>query len=98
MAAQQRLQRLELQMRLEIETAIAEISSASQRLQATGTAILQARESWRIEQQKYELGKGTIVDVLDAQAALLESQTTHYRVQALLRIAAAQLQLATGER
>jgi outer membrane protein TolC len=43
------------------------------------------------------LGKGAIVDVLDAQDALLESQTSFYRALADYNIAVAQLHLAVGE-
>lgn len=93
---QARLRQLEQQMQLEVETAILNQQAASQRLEATGKAVDQATESLRIEREKYELGRGAIVDVLDAQAALLESQTNHYRALADLHIAQAQLRLATG--
>jgi len=43
------------------------------------------------------LGKGTIIDVLDSQAALLEAQTNYYRVLADYNIALARWELATGE-
>lgn len=93
---QARLRQLEQQMRLEVETAVLNQQAASQRLEATGKAVDQATESLRIEREKYELGRGAIVDVLDAQAALLESQTNHYRALADLHIAQAQLRLSTG--
>lgn len=96
-AARQHLRRLELQIRLEVETAAADVRSSQERVEALRTTIAQARESLRIEAQKYELGKGAVVDVLDAQAALLATETTYYRAQADLRTALAQLQLATGE-
>jgi outer membrane protein TolC len=59
--------------------------------------VEQAEEGYGIEQDKYNLGKGTIVDVLDAQAALLEAQSTYYRALADHEIAKAQLRLARGE-
>ncbi len=96
-AAQERLRTLELQIQLEIETAISNIKSTGERVRAIRKSITQARESLRIEQMKYELGKGTIVDVLDAQAALLETETTYYQVLAEFHTAMAQLKLATGE-
>ena len=96
-AARERLRKIELQVRFEIEAALLNISSSQERSEAIQKAIDQARESLRIEQQKYELGKGAIVDVLDAQAALLESQTNYFRVLAELQTAQAQLRLATGE-
>ncbi|MFO7839781.1 MAG: TolC family protein [Thermodesulfobacteriota bacterium] len=95
--AQKRLRELELEIRLEIETALADVESSEKRAAALGKSIAQARESLRIEQQKYDLGKGAIVDVLDAQDALLDTETTYYKVLAELRTAMAQLKLAMGE-
>ncbi len=97
-AAQERLRKLELQIQLEIETAISNMKSTSERVGAIRKSITQAKESLRIEQMKYELGKGTIVDVLDAQTALLESETTYYRVLAEYHTAMAQLELAMGKK
>lgn len=96
-ADRERLRKLELQIRLEVESATLNITSASERVAATEKAVEQARESLRIEREKYDLGKGSITDVLDAQSALLESQTTYYRALADHSIAIAQLKLATGE-
>lgn len=95
-AAQERLRLLDLQVRLEVETALSNVESSGERAAAIRKSIVQARESLRIEEMKYDLGKGTIVDVLDAQAALLESETTYYRVLAEHHTAVAQLKLAMG--
>jgi len=97
-AAQERLLGLELQVRLEVETAFLNLASSMERVQTLEKSVEQAEESLRIEQQKYDLGKGAIVDVLDAQAALLEAQTNYYRALADLNVARAQIELATGER
>jgi outer membrane protein TolC len=95
-AAEQRLRKLQLQIKLDVETALLNIDSARKRIEATQAAINQGKESLRIEQEKYGLGKGSITDVLDAQSALLESQTSYYRALADYHIAQAQLTLATG--
>jgi len=95
-AAQERLRRLELQIRLEVETALLDVRSNSERVKAVGKAIEQAKESLRIERMKYDLGMGAIVDVLDAQSALLQSETGYYRALADFRSAIARLRLATG--
>ena len=97
-AAQERLRRLELQVRLDVETAILNIESATKREAATRKAIEQAQESLRIERQKYELGAGTITDVLDAQSALLDAQTNYYRTLADYRISVAQYNLMIGKK
>jgi outer membrane protein TolC len=95
-AEQERLRRLELQIRLDVETAILNIGSSAQRVEATGKAIDQAEESLRIEREKYDLGRGSITDVLDAQSALLDSQTNYYLALADYSTASAQLKLAVG--
>ena len=96
-AAQERLRELELQIRLDIETALLNVRSSWQRIEAIRKSIEQARESFRMEQEKYDLGEGAIVDVLDAQTALLEAQTTYYQALASLHTALAQLRLAIGQ-
>ncbi len=97
-AERERLRKLELQIRLDVEIALLNIESSQQRIDAIQKVVEQADESLRIEREKYELGKGAIVDVLDAQAALLESQTSFYRASADYNIAVAQLHLAVGEK
>jgi len=93
---QARLRQLEQQIQLEVETALLNWQAAVNQLEATNKAVDQATESLRIEREKYDLGRGAIVDVLDAQSALLESQTNHYKALADLHLAKAQLRLATG--
>jgi outer membrane protein TolC len=95
-AAQERLRKLELQIRLDVETAALNAVSSRERVLATEKAVEQAGESLRIEREKYELGKGAVVDVLDAQSALLDLQTNYYRALADRNVARAQLELAVG--
>ena len=97
-AQQQQLRKLALQIRLDVETAIINVNSARERVFATKKAIEQSEESFRIEQEKYDLGKGSITDVLDAQSAMLEAQSSYYRSLAEYNIAVAQLGMATGEK
>jgi outer membrane protein TolC len=96
-AAQEHLRAVVFQIQLDVETALLNIESSRKRASAIEKAIAQAKEGLRIEQQKYDLGKGAIVDVLDAQNALLDTETTYYRVLAEFHTALAQLKLATGE-
>ncbi|RJP83071.1 MAG: TolC family protein [Desulfobacteraceae bacterium] len=96
-ASQERLRKLALQIRREVETALLDIQSGSERIQATRQSIEQAKESLRIERMKYDLGSGSITDVLDAQSALLQSETNYARALADFHIANARLAFATGE-
>jgi len=97
-SAQANLRKLWLQIRLDVETALLNVDSARKRVQATQKAIEQSKESFRIESEKYDLGKGSITDVLDAQSAMLDADTNHYRALADYNISLAQLGLATGEK
>lgn len=96
-AQRERLAKLQWQIRLEVETAHTNLASALERLASTGKAIELATESLRIEQEKYALARGTVLDVLDAQSAQLDAQANHIRALAEANAAAAQLALATGE-
>jgi outer membrane protein TolC len=95
-AGQERLRKLNLQIRQEVETAILDVDSNRERVKATAKALEQAQESLRIETQKYNLGAGAITDLLDAQAALLNTETTYYRALADFCTALARLKLAVG--
>jgi outer membrane protein len=95
-AAQERLRKLNLQVRQEVEVAVLDVRSSSERVKATEKAVEQARESLRIETLKYSLGSGSITDVLDAQSALLQTETTYYRALSDFRTAVARLKLAVG--
>src|SRR5690606_24798713 len=96
-AAQQRVRKLEQDIRLQVETAVLNAISARERIRVTQKSVAEAEESLRIERQKYDLGKGAIVDVLDAQSALLNAQTNYYRALSDFHIAQAQIQLAAGD-
>jgi outer membrane protein TolC len=95
-AARDRLKKLELQIRQETETAALDVLSNTARFRATEKSIEQAKESLRIESLKYELGRGSITDVLDAQSALLQAETSNCRSCIDYHISKARLKLATG--
>ncbi len=93
----QQFRKLKLQIQLDVETAVLNIQSSSKRVQATQKSIEQARESLRIEREKYQQDKGSITNVLDAQSALLNVQTTYYYALSDYNSAIAQWELAIGE-
>jgi len=95
-ATQDRLRKLELQIRQETEAAALDVLSNTARFKATEKSIEQAKESLRIESLKYELGKGSITDLFDAQSALLQAETSNCRTCIDYHISIARLKLATG--
>lgn len=96
-AEQDRLRKLELNIRLDVKTSVLNINSNRERALVNKKAIEKAQESFRIEQEKYLWGKGSIIDVLDAQSALLNTETIYYKALADLNTSMVQLKLATGE-
>lgn len=96
-ASRDRLKKLELQIRREIETALLDIGSSRERIKAARQSLEQAGESLRIERLKYGLSSGSMLEVLDAQTALLQAETNRTRAQVDYHIAMARLNLATGE-
>lgn len=90
--------KLRLTIELEVRAAGLHLQEARTRIHAAGVVVKQAREVLRIEQERHRLGKGTVADVLEAQAELLKVQTQ--AVQALVdrALAAAELERAMGAR
>lgn len=95
--ARERLRKTELQIRFEVEAALSDIVSSEGRVSTTHLGIQQAEESYRIMTEKYDLGKGTMTDVLDAQAALVTAETNCARALADLATSVARGRLAVGE-
>jgi len=94
--AQERLRRMELRVQLDVETSILNIQAAVRRIAATNKVVEQGIESLKIQKEKYSLGRGAIIDVLDAQSALLDGQTNYYRALEAYSVAMAQHKLAIG--
>jgi len=90
------VRKIELQVGLDVETSLLDVTSSVKRVRANEKAVEQAKESLRIEQQKYSYAKGSVTDVLDAQSALLQAETNHSRALADYQIARARLELSTG--
>ena len=67
--AEQRLKTVENQLRLDIDTALSSLADSGNRVTTSERVVEQAGESFRIEQEKYRLGAGAMVDLLLAQAA-----------------------------
>lgn len=79
--AEKKLKAVENQIRLDLRVAMASLVESKKRIEATGMAVEQSRESFRIEQEKYGQGAGTMADLLLAQAA--QSQAEANQTQAL---------------
>jgi outer membrane protein TolC len=91
------IRQLELKIYNEVYTSRLSLDAVRERIAVTEKSIDEAKESLRIEQEKYSLGSGTVVDVLDAQSALLQAQTNYCHALAEWNISFAQLRFYIGE-
>jgi outer membrane protein len=82
--------------RLDLKIARDNFTAALERLQVAVLSAETAAESLRIEQSKYSQGKGTIIDVLDAETAALEAESLFIRAQADVKISRAAVDFARG--
>jgi len=86
-AARQRV--VEQQLRLDLTTSEASLRESANRIKTAEQAIQQAHESFRIEQEKYNAGAGTMSDQLLAQSADINAEAN--LSQALFDYSAAQV-------
>jgi outer membrane protein len=90
------LKQAELDTAQRTRTAYLQAQNSQERVRATETSITSAREALRIEEEKQRYGRGTIENLLDAQAALLTAEARYYRALADYTTAAAAIRRETG--
>lgn len=94
---QTRLRNAERQALAEVERAALDLAATEPRIEAARRAVEQARESLRVEREKFAQGRGTSNDLLLAEEALLRARTESAAAVADSQIALAALRLAAGE-
>jgi outer membrane protein TolC len=68
---------LEDALRLEVESARANVEEAAKRVEALGETVATAKRGLRIAEVRFESGVGTSVEVVDARLALDQAGTNH---------------------
>ncbi|HIL10312.1 MAG TPA: TolC family protein, partial [Candidatus Latescibacteria bacterium] len=68
-------QRLEREVHLQIQQAYYDVEEASERIEANRDAVLQAEKGLRMAGSRYANGAGTLLEILDAQLALVQTRT-----------------------
>ncbi|HEY3378934.1 MAG TPA: TolC family protein [Armatimonadota bacterium] len=87
---------LELQVRADVAGADARVTAARQNIDTATAQMAAAEEAYTVAQARYAGGKGTIVELLDAQRALTEARQSPVTAQAQYRGALATLYQAMG--
>lgn len=75
--SQARLAAVENQIRLDIRIALTSLRESLKRIETAQGVLVQARESFRIEQEKYQSGAGVMVELLLAQSAEVNAVANH---------------------
>jgi len=83
-------------VRLEVRRAYYDVEASRQQIEVARAAIDQAKESLRINQDRYDSGLSTITDLLGAEDATRRSQTDYWEAIYHFRTSYANLELATG--
>jgi outer membrane protein TolC len=83
-------------MRLEIRQAYYDQDASRQQVEVARTAIIQAQESLRIDQDRYDSGLLTITDLLGAEEAARRTQVDYWQAIYQFHISYANLELARG--
>jgi outer membrane protein len=85
-----------LQIRVAVQRAYYQAQSAWQRIQVAKDSVAQADEGLRIVANRYKNGLLTLVTLLDAQVALQEARTRHFKAMHDYKVARIDLALAGG--
>ena len=91
------LREAELKVSEQVRVAVSAIESSSARLARSQKGLRLAEEAYRIELLNYEYGKGTVNDLLDAQAALFTARALLIRDQNDLVASRLAMALAIGQ-
>lgn len=94
--AEARREQLRLQIGQQVKTALAELESATARIESFRQSVEAARLALADENKKYEAGKSTINFVLDAEAAKLLADSQYSQAIHEEQVAVVNLRLATG--
>ncbi len=90
-------EQLRLQIQQQVRSAVAEFKSAQMRATAFRHSVEETEQALSDEQKKYDAGKSTINDLLDAEAAKLVAHSEYSRALHEEQIASVNLRLAAGE-
>jgi outer membrane protein len=89
-------ERMSSAVRLEVRRAWEELQASNQRITVSEATDVQAAESLRVTQNRYQAGLSTVTELLRTESAVLESRTEYLSALHDQRLAAAQLDAAAG--
>ncbi len=95
-AEAQRRQR-ELDVGVEVQQAWLSLREAAERIGVAKEGLASAEEDYKFSKGRYDLGAGTILDLLNAEVSLAQAKQSHVEALADAHVAEAALERAIGE-
>lgn len=89
---------LELDVAVEVQQAWLTLREAVERIGVAREGLASAEEDYNFSKSRYELGAGTILDLLNAEVSLAQARQSEVEALADARVAEADLERAIGER
>ncbi|MBI4544780.1 MAG: TolC family protein [Gemmatimonadetes bacterium] len=83
--------------RVAVESALQDITAAERRVAISDRAVNLAREDLRVQEERYQLGASTILDLQASQLTLAEVEVAAVRARQALGTAVARLEAVLGE-
>lgn len=84
--------------RIAVEDAARELASAERRIDISRRAVDLAREDLRVQEERYQIGNATIVELQTSQVALADAEVAYVRARQSLGVAIARLEAIIGQR
>lgn len=95
--AEARARDAEIGARLVARDAAARIGSAERRVEISDRAVELAREDLRVQEDRYQFGAATILELLTSQVALSDAEVAQVRARQQLGVAVAELEAVLGQ-
>jgi outer membrane protein TolC len=94
--AERALDEVKDSVRLDVQAASLSVMEAEKNILVAETALSQAEENFRINEERYKGQVATSTDVLDALTLLVQSKTNYYKALSDYNVSKARLQRAIG--
>ncbi|HEX2168108.1 MAG TPA: TolC family protein [Longimicrobiales bacterium] len=96
--AQARARDAAIAARVAVESAAAEIESAARRVEIADRSVQLAREDLRVQEERYEIGMATILELQTSQVAVSDAEVAAVRARQALGTATARLEAILGQK